>query len=68
MNMISKTRELNTAELDIVIGGSVAVTTPGALTGAELAQLMSGKIWHGPVFPTGTGPTIPTDPVGPIVV
>jgi len=60
-------RELNDASLDAVTGGGSAAISPGALTGAELAKLMSGIIWHGPVFPPSTGPTIPVDPVGPIV-
>jgi hypothetical protein len=67
MNMTS-IRELNDAALDTVTGGGSPAISPGVLTGAELAKLMSGKIWHGPVFTTGTGPTIPTEPVGSIVV
>jgi hypothetical protein len=55
-------RPLSDEELELVSGASFAVTMPGALTGAQLAQLTSSPIWHGPVGPKG--PIHPFDPVG----
>lgn len=59
-------RPFSDEEIELVTGGRFAVTMPGAPTGARLSP---PPIWHGPVPPTGTGPTFPidTDRVGPLV-